>query len=45
MQYSGAYSPLYIISNNNGESVLREFKADLMPVGVHFSSDQIIYQS
>ena len=40
MQYSGAYSPLYIISNINGESVLREFKADLMPVGVHVSSDQ-----
>ena len=40
MQYSGAYSPLYVISNNNGESVLKEFKADLMPVGVHFSIDK-----
>ncbi len=40
MQYSGAYSPLYIISNNNGESVFKEFKADLMPVGVHFSGDK-----
>lgn len=40
MQYSGAYSPLYVISNNNGESVLKEFKADQMPVGVHFSIDK-----
>jgi serine phosphatase RsbU (regulator of sigma subunit) len=40
MQYSGAHNPLYIISNNNGESVFREIKADPMPVGVHFSSDK-----
>ena len=40
LQYSGANNPLYIISNNNGESVLKEIKADPMPVGVHFSSDK-----
>jgi serine phosphatase RsbU (regulator of sigma subunit) len=40
MQYSGAYIPLYIISNINGEPVFKEIKADLMPVGVHFSSDK-----
>jgi serine phosphatase RsbU (regulator of sigma subunit) len=40
MQYSGANNPLYIISNQNGESVFKEIKADLMPVGVHFSSDK-----
>jgi len=40
MQYSGAFSPLYIVSHNNGEPVLRETKADQMPVGVHFSSDK-----
>jgi serine phosphatase RsbU (regulator of sigma subunit) len=40
MQYSGANNPLYIISNNNGESVFKEIKADPMPVGVHFSSDK-----
>ena len=40
LQYSGAFSPLYIVSHNNGEPVLRETKADQMPVGVHFSSDK-----
>ncbi len=40
MQYSGAHNPLYIIKNNNGESVLREIKADPMPVGVHLSHDK-----
>ncbi len=40
MQYAGAYSPLYIVSNSNGDTEFREIKADLMPVGVHFSSDK-----
>jgi serine phosphatase RsbU (regulator of sigma subunit)/Tfp pilus assembly protein PilF len=40
MQYSGANSPLYIISNTNGEPVFKEIKADMMPVGVHFSGDK-----
>lgn len=40
MQYSGAYCPLYIISNINGEPELKEITADMMPVGVHHSSDQ-----
>jgi len=40
MQYSGACSPLYIVSHNNGEPALRETKADQMPVGVSFSSDK-----
>jgi len=39
MQYSGAFSPLYIISNIEGKPVFKEIKADMMPVGVHFSSD------
>jgi serine phosphatase RsbU (regulator of sigma subunit) len=40
MQYSGAYSPLYIISNINGEPAFKEIKADMMQVGMHFSSDK-----
>ena len=40
MQYSGANSPLYIISNTNREPVFKETKADMMPVGVHFSGDK-----
>jgi len=40
MQYSGAFSPLYIISNINGRPVLKEFEADMMPVGVHISGDK-----
>ena len=40
LQYSGAHNPLYLITNNNGVSELQEFKADPMPVGVHYSSDK-----
>ena len=40
MQYSGAYCPLYIIHNKYGKAELQEIKADMMPVGVHFSSDK-----
>jgi len=40
MQYSGAYSPLYIISNIQGKPEFKEIKADLMPVGVHISGDK-----
>lgn len=40
MQFSGAHNPLYIISNNRGEPVFREIKADPMPVGVHSALDQ-----
>lgn len=40
LQYSGAHQPLFIISNSTGESVLKEIKADPMPVGVYFSSDK-----
>ena len=40
MQYSGAFIPLYIVSNTGREPSLREIKADTMPVGVHFSSDK-----
>jgi serine phosphatase RsbU (regulator of sigma subunit)/Tfp pilus assembly protein PilF len=40
LQYSGANNPLYVISNNNGEPVLKEIKADTMPVGVHFLNDK-----
>jgi serine phosphatase RsbU (regulator of sigma subunit)/Tfp pilus assembly protein PilF len=39
MQYSGAFIPLYIISNIEGKPVFKEFKPDMMPVGVHFSGD------
>jgi len=40
MQYSGAFCPIYIISHNDGQPVLNEIKADMMPVGVHFSTDK-----
>jgi serine phosphatase RsbU (regulator of sigma subunit) len=40
MQYSGAHNPLYAISHNNGESELKEIKADPMPVGVHLLHDK-----
>jgi serine phosphatase RsbU (regulator of sigma subunit) len=40
MQYSGAHNPLYIISHNNGESEVKEIKADPMPVGVLLSHDK-----
>jgi len=40
MQYSGAHNPLYLISYKNGESELKEVKADPMPVGVHISHDK-----
>jgi serine phosphatase RsbU (regulator of sigma subunit)/Tfp pilus assembly protein PilF len=40
MQYSGAHNPLYIISDNNGNSEIREIKADPMPVGIHFLGDK-----
>jgi serine phosphatase RsbU (regulator of sigma subunit) len=40
MQYSGAFTPLYIISNIEGQPVLKEIKADMMPVGVHVLSDK-----
>jgi serine phosphatase RsbU (regulator of sigma subunit)/Tfp pilus assembly protein PilF len=40
MQYSGAHNPLYIISNNNGNSEIKEIKADSMPVGIHFLGDK-----
>ena len=40
MQYSGAYNPLYIIGNIEGEPSFKEIKADMMPVGVHFTSDK-----
>jgi serine phosphatase RsbU (regulator of sigma subunit) len=40
MQYSGAHNPLYIINTKNGNSEIKEIKADPMPVGVHFLSDK-----
>ena len=40
MQYSGAHNPLYIISNNNGNSEIKEITADPMPVGIHFLGDK-----
>jgi len=40
MQYSGAHNPLFLMSNSNWEPELKEYKADPMPVGVHFSSDK-----
>jgi serine phosphatase RsbU (regulator of sigma subunit) len=39
MQYSGAFIPLYIISNIERKPVFKEIKPDMMPVGVHFSGD------
>lgn len=40
MQYSGAHNPLYFVSHDNGESELKEIKADPMPVGVHLLHDK-----
>jgi serine phosphatase RsbU (regulator of sigma subunit) len=40
MQYAGAYHPLYLISNSGVKPGLKEFKADTMPVGVHFAGDK-----
>lgn len=40
MQYSGAHNPLYIIRNHNGNSEIKEIKADSMPVGIHFLGDK-----
>lgn len=39
MQYSGAFSPLYIVSNKEGNAVINEIESDKMPVGVHVSGD------
>ena len=39
MQYSGAFIPLYIISNIERKPVFKEIKPDMMPVGVHYSGD------
>ncbi len=35
IQYSGAHSPLYIVRKCDTNIELIEFKADLMPIGVH----------
>ncbi len=35
IQYAGAHCPLYLIRKNDNEFELVEFKADLMPIGVH----------
>ncbi len=35
LQFSGAYNPLYLFTN--GE--LREFKADRMPIGIHYGDE------
>ena len=40
MQYSGAFSPLYIVTHVDGKPELKEIKADIMPVGVHVSGDK-----
>lgn len=40
LQFSGAYNPLYIITTVNGKPELKEFKADTMPIGVHFLKDK-----
>jgi len=35
MEFSGAYNPIYIIREINGEPTLHEIKGDKMPVGVY----------
>jgi len=35
IQYAGAHCPLYLIRKNETKFELIEFKADLMPIGVH----------
>lgn len=40
IQHAGAHSPLYIIRKNETGFELIEFKADLMPIGVHPKNDK-----
>ena len=40
MNYAGAFNPLYLIRDENGEAKLIETKADMMPVGVYQGKDK-----
>lgn len=40
MQFAGAYNPLLIIRNSNGEPELKEIKGDRMPVGFYHGLDK-----
>jgi len=40
IQYAGAHCPLYLIRKNGNIPELIEFKADLMPIGVHPKDDK-----
>ena len=40
MQYAGAFNPLYLIRDVNGEPELKEIKADRMPVGFYHGKDK-----
>ncbi|MFC2086272.1 SpoIIE family protein phosphatase [Bacteroidota bacterium] len=40
MQYAGAYNPLYLFRDVNGEPELKEIKADRMPVGFFHGKDK-----
>ncbi|MFC2086271.1 SpoIIE family protein phosphatase [Bacteroidota bacterium] len=40
MQYSGAFNPLYLFRDVNGEPELKEIKADRMPVGFFHGKDK-----
>lgn len=40
MQYAGAFNPLYLIREENGNTELLEFKADRMPLGYHQGKDR-----
>jgi serine phosphatase RsbU (regulator of sigma subunit) len=40
VQYAGANNPIYIIQEKNGTPVLKELKADRMPLGYHYSKDR-----
>jgi len=40
MQYSGAFNPLYLIRDVNGEPEMKEIKADRMPVGFYHGKDK-----
>ena len=40
MQFSGANNPLYLIRDVDGETVLKDFKADRMPLGYYHGKDR-----
>jgi len=40
LQYAGAFNPLYLIREEQGNAELMEYKADRMPLGYHHGKDR-----